>query len=111
MNDYYVYIVASKRNGTLYVGATSDLRRRVLEHKDGFGDRFTAKHGVDKLVYFERFDSIELAVKREKRIKKWNRQWKLGLIERANPVWKDLLDCDCDEQEQCGDNSGCESYI
>jgi putative endonuclease len=97
MNGYYVYIVASKRNGTLYIGATSDLKRRVLEHKSGDGDRFTAKYGVDKLVYFERFDSIEIAVEREKRIKKWNRQWKLDLIERANPCWKDLLDSDCYE--------------
>ena len=92
MKEYYVYIVASKKNGTLYVGVTVSLKRRVWEHKSGAGEGFTAKYGVGKLVYFERFNSIEYAIKREKQIKKWNRKWKLGLIERANPDWTDLFD-------------------
>ena len=92
MKEYYVYIVASKKNGTLYVGVTGSLKRRVWEHKSGACEGFAAKYGVGKLVYFERFNNIEYAIKREKRIKKWHREWKLGLIERANPEWIDLFD-------------------
>jgi putative endonuclease len=88
----YVYILASRRNGTLYVGVTSDLVRRVYEHKIGAADGFTKQHDVKRLVRFEVFDDIEAAIHREKRLKKWNRAWKLRLIERENPDWTDLYE-------------------
>ena len=87
---YFVYILASKIGGTLYVGVTNDLVRRVFEHKSNGVDGFTKKYSVHDLVYFERFDDIENAVQREKRIKKWNRNWKIRLIEESNPNWADL---------------------
>lgn len=90
MKSYYVYILASKRNGTLYVGVTENLVRRSYQHKSDVNDGFTKKYGVHKLVYFEEFQNINDAISREKRIKKWNRQWKLELIEKMNPDWKDL---------------------
>ena len=90
MKQYYVYILANKRNGTLYTGVTNDLRRRVLEHKDGTIGGFTDKHQVKLLVYFERHNDIERAIRREKSIKRWRRKWKLGLIESMNPQWVDL---------------------
>jgi len=90
--DYYVYMLASKRNGTLYIGVTSNLMRRVWEHKEKVADGFTKKYGVDKLVYVEHFLDPENAIKREKRLKKYKRQWKINLIERDNPQWKDLYD-------------------
>lgn len=90
MKSYYVYILASKRNGTLYVGVTDSLKRRGYEHKHDVNDGFTKKYGVHKLVYFEEFQNINDAILREKRIKKWNRKWKLELIEKMNPEWKDL---------------------
>ena len=90
MNVYFVYILASKRNGTLYIGVTNYLRRRVYQHKTGVHEGFTKKYGVDKLVYFERFGQIELAIQREKQLKKWNREWKITLIEEKNPNWDDL---------------------
>jgi len=86
----YVYILASRRNGTLYVGVTSDLIKRVWEHKNKFVDGFTKEHNVDKLVYYCMFMDIMEAIKREKEIKKWNRAWKLRIIEEMNPKWKDL---------------------
>ncbi len=92
MKNYYVYILASKRNGTLYIGMTNDLIRRVNEHKNDLIEGFTKKYGVHKLVYFEQTSDIESAIQREKRLKKWNRQWKLDLIEKENPEWKDLYD-------------------
>ena len=88
--DYYVYILANKRNGTLYTGITSDLIKRVWEHKNKFVSGFTEKYGVDKLVYYEIFNDPENAIKREKRLKKYNRKWKLDLIEKTNPNWEDL---------------------
>jgi len=88
----YVYILASRRNGTLYIGVTSDLVKRVWEHKNKFIDGFTKEHGVDKLVYYCIFLDIKEAIKREKEIKKWNRSWKLRIIEEINPEWKDLYD-------------------
>jgi len=88
--DYYVYILASKRNGTLYVGMTNNLIRRIREHKLGKISGFTKKYKVHKLVYYEHFDYAEAAITREKRIKEWQRKWKLELIERENPIWKDL---------------------
>ncbi|MEA2064558.1 MAG: GIY-YIG nuclease family protein [Gemmatimonadota bacterium] len=90
MKTYYVYILASKRNGTLYIGVTNDLVRRVYEHKNNLFAGFTSKYGVHRLVYYERFENIEYAIQREKRLKKWNRAWKLALIEKENPNWEDL---------------------
>jgi len=88
----YLYILASKRNDTLYIGATSDLIRRVWEHKNKVIDGFTKKYDVVKLVYFERYDGMSEALLREKRIKLWKREWKLNLIEKENPKWDDLYD-------------------
>jgi putative endonuclease len=87
---HYVYILASKIGGTLYIGVTNDLVRRVFEHKSKFVRGFTKKYNVVKLVYFEQYDDIENALQREKRLKKWNRQWKVRLIEERNPNWDDL---------------------
>lgn len=82
--------MASGRNGTLYIGVTSDLIKRIYEHKQGFVDGFTKDHDVKMLVYYEIHDSIEDAILREKQMKKWNRLWKLRVIEEMNPEWKDL---------------------
>jgi len=87
---YYIYILASKRNGTLYIGVTNDLDRRVNEHKSKIVEGFTKKYNVDKLVYCEEYNNVEDALKREKQLKKWNRKWKLELIEKSNPEWTDL---------------------
>ncbi|MEK7508774.1 MAG: GIY-YIG nuclease family protein [Patescibacteria group bacterium] len=87
---YNVYILASKRNGTLYIGVTNDLDRRIGEHKSKIVEGFTKKYNVDKLVYCEEYNNIEDALKREKQLKKWNRKWKLELIEKLNPEWIDL---------------------
>lgn len=86
----YVYLLASERNGTLYVGVTSDLVKRVHQHREGTIDGFTKKYGVKTLVYFEVFSDMESAIGREKAVKKWNRAWKLELIEKENPDWRDL---------------------
>jgi putative endonuclease len=88
--SYYVYILASRIGGTLYIGVTSDLVRRVYEHRQKSVKGFTKKYDVDKLVYFEQFDDAENAIKREKLLKKWNRAWKIRLIEELNPNWDDL---------------------
>ncbi len=95
MKSYYVYILCSKRNGTLYAGVTSDLARRIYEHKSDIVEGFTRKYRVHKLVWYERHESIEEAIIREKQIKKWNRKWKLEMIERENPEWRDLYDEIC----------------
>lgn len=87
-----VYIVASKRNGTLYIGVTSDLVKRIWEHKSDFVDGFTKCYRVHRLVWFEMYDSIESAIVSEKRLKEWKRKWKLELIEKFNPNWDDLFD-------------------
>lgn len=87
---YYVYILASKKYGTLYIGVTGDIIKRVFQHKEKQIRGFTFNYGVDKLVYFEVFDFIEEAILREKRLKRWNRDWKINLIERENPTWDDL---------------------
>jgi putative endonuclease len=87
---FYVYILASGIGGTLYIGVTNDLVRRVAEHRLKSVESFTNKYGVEKLVYFEQFDDAENAIKREKRLKKWNREWKIRLIEESNPNWDDL---------------------
>ncbi|MDO8483257.1 MAG: GIY-YIG nuclease family protein [bacterium] len=85
-----VYILASRRNGTLYVGVTSDLKGRVYQHKSGVIDGFTKKYKVHQLVWYDHTENIESAIHREKQIKKWKREWKLNLIEKENPEWKDL---------------------
>jgi len=85
-----VYILASKKNGTLYVGVTSDLPRRVEEHRNGTGSEFTTKYGVKRLVWFEQHGLIAQAISREKTIKGWSRQWKINAIEKNNPQWHDL---------------------
>ena len=90
MNQYYVYILASKKNGTLYIGVTNNLARRVYEHKNGLIEGFTKKYNVKMLVHCEITPDINSAIKREKVLKKWNRQWKIRLIEKANPKWNDL---------------------
>jgi len=88
--QFYVYILASRIGGTIYIGVTNDLARRVAEHKSKEVEGFTLRHGVDRLVYFEVFDDIETAIHREKRLKKWPRAWKVQLIETHNPDWNDL---------------------
>ena len=90
--QYYVYILASRKNGTLYIGITSDLVKRVWEHKEKAVKCFTSKYGIEKLVYYEIFDDPENAIKREKRLKEYKRQWKIDLIEKGNPEWKDLYE-------------------
>jgi len=87
---YYVYILASKNYGTLYIGVTSDIVRRVYEHKTKAVPGFTTKYGVDKLVLFEIYDDAATAIAREKELKKWKRDWKTRLIEEQNPNWDDL---------------------
>lgn len=87
---YYVYILTNNKNGTLYIGVTNNLKRRVFEHKEKNIKGFTEKYNLDKLVYYESFENINEAIFREKNIKKWNRDWKLRLIEENNINWKDL---------------------
>lgn len=87
---YYVYILASNKCGTLYIGVTSDIIKRIFEHKSKFIDGFTKKYNICLLVYYEQFGDIELAIKREKRLKKYRRADKIKLIEKDNPDWKDL---------------------
>ncbi|MGE0152760.1 MAG: GIY-YIG nuclease family protein [Reyranellaceae bacterium] len=89
---FYVYMLASKTNGTLYVGVTNDLSRRVFEHREKAVSGFTSKYGVTRLVWFEAFDSAEAAIQHEKRLKRWRREWKIQLIEKANPAWRDLYE-------------------
>jgi putative endonuclease len=92
MDAAWVYILASQKNGTLYVGVTSNLPARIWQHKQEQTEGFTSKYDVKLLVYFERHDRMLDAITREKQIKKWNRAWKLRLIETANPEWRDLFD-------------------
>jgi putative endonuclease len=88
----WVYILASKPGGTLYVGVTNNLIRRVYEHREGLAESFTKRYGIKMLVYFEAHDSIEAALQREKNIKHWSREWKNDLIAASNPDWRDLYD-------------------
>ena len=92
MKRFFVYLLASDRNGTLYVGMTSDLVRRVWQHREKVVDGFTEKYAVDRLVWFAEFGTAEAAIVREKQVKKWNRAWKIRLIEEANPNWDDLYE-------------------
>ncbi|MDO9246734.1 MAG: GIY-YIG nuclease family protein [Phenylobacterium sp.] len=89
---FYTYILASQRNGTLYTGSTDNLAKRVFEHREKMRPGFSAKYGVDKLVWFESFELRENAFRRERQIKEWRRVWKLRLIEETNPDWRDLGD-------------------
>ena len=89
---FWVYIAASAKNGTLYIGVTSDLIKRIWQHKNKIFEGFTADYGVDKLMWFEQHTNAEAAITREKQLKKWNRAWKIELIEKANPGWQDLYD-------------------
>jgi len=87
---YYVYILSSQRNGTLYIGVTNNLKRRIWEHKNEFVKGFTKDYGIHNLVYFEQFNDIEQAILREKQLKFWKRKWKIELIEKDNFYWEDL---------------------
>ncbi|MDP2400601.1 MAG: GIY-YIG nuclease family protein [Actinomycetota bacterium] len=90
MKNYFVYILASKTNGTLYIGVTGNLADRIEIHQKGLVSGFTKRYGVHKLVWFSVFNDIKEAILAEKRMKKWNREWKLNLIEKTNPNWDDL---------------------
>src|SRR5256885_16802772 len=90
MKSYYIYIAVSKRNGTLYIGVTNNLIRRIYEHKKKIFKGFTSAYNVDKLVYFEETNDVTVAIDREKDLKKWKRKWKMELIEENNPRWNDL---------------------
>ena len=92
MKQPCVYILASQRNGTLYIGVTADIVRRTWEHRTGLVDGFTREYGVHRLVYAEFHETMPDAIAREKRLKKWRRAWKLELIEKDNPSWRDLYD-------------------
>ena len=89
-NTYYVYILASRRNGTIYIGVTNDLARRVGEHRDGLASKFTKKYAIKTLVYYEIFEDVHTAIARETRLKKYKRDWKVNLIEESSPHWRDL---------------------
>ncbi|MBU2510560.1 GIY-YIG nuclease family protein [bacterium] len=90
MKRYFVYIMASKKNGTLYIGVTSNIQKRVFEHKTNIVDGFTKKYSVHKLIYYESTSDIHSAIRREKQLKNWKRDWKIELIEKTNPQWLDL---------------------
>ena len=92
MKQPHVYILANKRNGTLYIGVTSNLPQRVWHHKNDLVEGFTKSYGVHTLVWYETHETMESAISREKALKKWSRQWKIELIEHNNPVWRDLQD-------------------
>jgi len=89
VGQYFVYLLASQRNGTLYIGVTNDLRTRLEQHRIGLGSEFVKKYAVHRLVYVEPYENAEDAIRREKQLKKWNREWKIRLIEQDNPEWLD----------------------
>jgi putative endonuclease len=91
-HNYYIYILASRKNGTIYIGMTNNLIRRVAEHKEGMVEGFTKKYNVKNLVYYEYTNDVKSAILREKQLKKWNRNWKIELVESMNPEWHDLFD-------------------
>lgn len=86
-----MYILASKKNGTLYIGVTNDLKQRIVQHKEALIPGFTKKYHIHMLVYFEEYSDIRDAISREKQLKKWNRAWKIRLVEKMNPMWRDLF--------------------
>ena len=90
MKEPAVYILASKRGGVLYIGVTSDLLKRAWQHRNDLVEGFTRRYRVHTLVYFEQFESMILAIEREKELKKWRRAWKVALVEKTNPTWRDL---------------------
>lgn len=90
--NFFVYILTNQRNGTLYIGVTNNLKRRIYEHKNDLLEGFTKKYGLRTLVYYETHENIESAIIREKQLKKWKRLWKLRIIEEKNPNWKDLYE-------------------
>ena len=92
MDGFYVYITASKRNGTLYIGMTRDLSPRMQRHRGGSGSKFAKEYDVKKLVYYERHKCEEDAIEKEKQMKRWKRQWKMRLVDHFNPEWRDLSD-------------------
>ena len=89
-HQYYTYILSNKKNGTLYIGMTNDLERRMFEHKHKLIEGFTKNYGLTRLIYFEQFQYVNDAIKREKQLKNWNRQWKIDMIEKDNKEWNDL---------------------
>ena len=89
---YYVYMLTNKRNGTLYVSVTNDIARRAWEHREGVSDGFTKRYDTKRLVYMEAHSDIQQAILREKKLKRWRRAWKLDLIEKDNPDWRDLFE-------------------
>jgi len=91
MKTYFVYILASRKNGTLYIGVTNDLARRILEHRNGTFGGYTDTYRVHDLVHYESTNDVRAAIEREKQLKNWRRAWKLALIEKENPAWRDLL--------------------
>ena len=104
--DFYVYILASCKNGTIYIGVTSDLIKRVWQHKNNFIESFTSKYSVHKLVYFEQHACAESAIRREKRLKLWKRQWKIDLINKTNPQWLDQYHAILDPSVKPKDDEG-----
>lgn len=92
MRQYCVYIMTNKNNTTLYIGVTGNLPKRVYEHKKKLVDGFTKRYNLDKLVYFEQTENVQSALQREKQLKNWHREWKINLVNRLNPEWKDLAD-------------------
>mgnify|MGYP003436728016 CR=1 FL=1 len=90
MKKYWVYIICNKRNGTLYVGMTNNISRRIYEHKERLFEGFSKKYGLDKLVFVQQFEDVSEAIVCEKKLKKWKRSWKISLIEEGNPDWEDL---------------------
>ncbi len=102
MSEHYVYILASRKNGTLYVGMTEDIRKRIVRHKIGRGSKFVKKYNAHRLVYLEKVKNFNEACKRERQLKWWKRKWNLALIEEMNPEWKDLSFCILDPGSQSG---------
>jgi putative endonuclease len=92
MKKGFVYIMCNKQDGVLYIGVTSDIVKRVYEHKNGFVDGFTKQYNLKNLVYYEIYDDIEEAIKREKQLKNWHREWKIELVNKQNPHWEDLYE-------------------
>jgi len=98
-HNYYVYILTNRQNGTLYIGVTNDLDRRLWQHRHGQASRFTNKYNLHRLIWFEHHTDVSEAILREKRLKKWNRDWKIALIEKTNPNWRDLGYSSCHPRE------------